>query len=411
VSSLKVCIDARLPGGLFGGVEQVVIGLAAGLSKLGDGDEEYLFLVHPDHDAWLEPYLSGPCRALHTRMDHPGQRGPRRIRQALRERLPPDGLRRAVIASDGTAERAGADVIHFAIQEAFTTEIPSLYQPHDLQHLHLPELFGRRFRRRREIVYRTHCERATLVGAMTSWGKRDLIRHYALSEEKVAVIPWGSILWEYPAPSEEEIARLRSTLEIDGPFLLYPAQTWAHKNHERLFEALALLRRRDRLEIPLVCPGKRNRHYRPLRHRARDLGIDDLLRFPGFVPPVELRAMYETARALVFPSLFEGWGLPVSEAFAAGLPVACSNVTSLPDLAGDAALLFDPREPEQIAERVLRLWTDETLREELAARGRERSEEFSFDHTARLLRAHYRRIAGAEPTEEDRMLLAAPALA
>src|SRR5581483_6787881 len=113
-------------------------------------------------------------------------------------------------------------------------------------------------------------------------------------------------------------------------------------------------------------------------------------------------------RALVFPSRFEGWGLPVCEAFSAGLPVACSAVAGLPDLIGDAGLLFDPEDIDQIADSVLRLWSDGALRERLADRGRRRAEEFSFDRTARLFRAHYRRIAGASLEEEDRILLASP---
>jgi len=389
-------------------VEQVLIGLASGLSKLTDGDEEYLFLAHPEHDGWLRPYLGGACGLLHTRMEYPGQRGVPRLRRALIERLPPNGLRRAVLKSDGTIERTGVDVMHFAVQEAFLTDVPSIYQPHDLQHLHLPELFSRRTRTRRELVYRTHCERAEMVVAMTSWGKRDLVTHYALDPAKVAVVPWGSVLWEYPEPSAQDLAGLRVRLGLGDPFLLYPSQTWPHKNHAGLLEALALIRNRDGVDIPLVCPGTRTSEYRSLEAMMDRLGLRDTTRFPGFVTPLELRGLYALGRALVFPSRFEGWGLPVCEAFSAGLPVACSAVAGLPDLVGDAGLLFDPEDIDQIADSVLRLWSDGALRERLADRGRRRAEEFSFDRTARLFRAHYRRIAGASLEEEDRILLASP---
>ncbi len=111
---------------------------------------------------------------------------------------------------------------------------------------------------------------------------------------------------------------------------------------------------------------------------------------------------------MVFPSLFEGWGLPVCEAFDAGLPVASSTATGLPDVVGDAGLLFDPASTDEMADAVRRIWTDEELRRSLAERGRKRSELFSWDHTARLFRAHYRRIGGRSLAEEDRILLAAP---
>jgi glycosyltransferase involved in cell wall biosynthesis len=111
---------------------------------------------------------------------------------------------------------------------------------------------------------------------------------------------------------------------------------------------------------------------------------------------------------LVFPSLFEGWGLPVCEAFDAGLPVASSTATGLPDVVGDAGLMFDPEDTQGIAAGVLRLWQDGGLRASLRERGRERAALFSFDRTARLFRAHYRRIGQRPLSEEDRILLAAP---
>jgi glycosyltransferase involved in cell wall biosynthesis len=408
VTALRVCIDARLPGAMFGGIEQAIIGLAAGLSRLDDGGEEYLFLTHPDHDEWIRPYLKGPCRPLHTRMEYPGQGGIPRVRKALRERLLPRGLERAVIASDGTPERAGAEVMHLAVQEAFLTEIPSIYQPHDLQHLHLPDRFSRRSRKRREIVYRAHCERAALVVAMTSWGRRDLIDRYGLPPEKVGVIPWGSMLSEYPEPSRDGLAELRARLGLPDGFLLYPSQTWPHKNHERLLEAIALVREREGVTIPLVCPGRRTGAFREIQTRMEELGLESTTRFPGFITPPELRGLYELATGLVFPSRFEGWGLPICEAFSVGVPVACSDATSLPDLVGDAGLLFDPDDTEQIADRIWRLWSDSELRSTLSGRGKVRGGMFSFDRTARLFRAQYRRLSGRPPTEEDRILLASP---
>jgi glycosyltransferase involved in cell wall biosynthesis len=407
MSALRVCIDARLGSGQFGGVQQVVIGVASGLSRLTDGDEEYLFLTHPEHEDWLLPYLTGPCRVLHPRHGYARRRG-RAIRKGLVERIPAIGARHSVRSSDGTIEAAGVEVVHFPFQDAFTTEVPSLYQPHDLQHLHLPEHFSRWQQRRRETIYRTHCERAEAVVAMTSWGRRDFIESYGLPAEKVWVVPGASVLPEYPAPSADDRDRIRARLSLPGSFLLYPAQPWPHKNHQRLLEALALVRDRTGTAIPLVCSGAPAGAFDTVRARAGELGLEATTIFPGFVSPKELRGLYELATALVFPSRFEGWGLPVCEAFSAGLPVASSTSTGLPDLVGDAGLTFDPESTEQIAEAAERLWTDEELRRSLAERGRKRSELFSWDRTARLFRAHYRRIGGRTLAEEDRILLAAP---
>ena len=147
-----MCVDARVAGGQFGGVEQVLIGIAAGLSKLDDGDEEYHFLAHPGQDEWLRPYLKGPCRLLPSRRGH-AQRRARAIARGLAERAPAVGLRYAVRPSDGTVEGAGVELMHFPIQDAFITDVPSIYQPHDLQHLHYPEFFSRWERERRERIY------------------------------------------------------------------------------------------------------------------------------------------------------------------------------------------------------------------------------------------------------------------
>jgi glycosyltransferase involved in cell wall biosynthesis len=410
MTPLRVCIDARLRSGQFGGVEQVLIGVAAGLSALDGGDEEYLFLVNQGEEEWIRPHISGPCRLFPTRRSLPNRRA-RAIARALAERAPGIGTRFSVRVSDGTVERAGADLVHFPVQDAFLTDLPSIYQPHDLLHLHFPELFGRWERERREVVYRTHCERAQLVVAMTSWGKRDLFEHYGLPHDKIGVIPGGSVLWEYPKPSPEDLDRLTTRLSLPDEFLIYPAQTWPHKNHEALLEALALIKRRKGRAVPLVCPGKRTRQFARIESRMREFGLAESTNFPGFVSPLELRGLYELATGLVFPSRFEGWGLPICEAFSAGLPVASSNATSLPDLVGDAGLLFDPDNIEQIAEAVRRLWESEELRRELAERGSERGARFSWDRSARLFRAHYRRIGGRELAEEDRILLAAQPLA
>jgi glycosyltransferase involved in cell wall biosynthesis len=296
------------------------------------------------------------------------------------------------------------------MQVGFRTNIPSIYQPHDLLHRHLPQLLSPEILAAREVAHRTLCDQAVMVVAMSRWGKRDLIEQYDLPEDKVQIIPWAPVIEAYRQPSLHDIAQTRARLGLPEVFALYPAKAWPHKNHLRLLEALRILREQHGLVIPAVFTGTQNGLEVPLREEAARLGIAEQILFTGFVDPVQLRSLYRLARLLVFPSLFEGWGMPILEAFAAELPVTSSNVTCLPDLTAGAALLFDPSDPAAIAAAIGDLWTDGSKRDELVRRGSARAALFSWEHTARIFRAHYRRLANQELADEDLELLGAETL-
>lgn len=399
---LRVVIDARrLPEGVAGGVEQVMIGLAHGLSSLEDGDEEYFFLTSPSDPEWIVPYLSGRCRVLPS----PGAHDPPRWRARLANVAP---LRAAwevvspvigprtipVARSDGTIERAGADVIHFPQQSAFLTDVASVYQPHDLQHRHLPRYFSPRTRLARDVTYRAFCAQASAVVMMTEWGRRDIIDAFGLAPDKVCVVPGASVLGAYPAPSAAQIRDTRAKFALPDEFAFFPAQTFPHKNHLTLLDALAVARDRHGVTIPLVASGFQNAFFEKISRRADALGLRDQVRFVGFVSPVELRALYRLARCLVFPSTFEGWGLPIVEAMHEGLPVVCSDATSLPEVASGAAALFPAHDAEAMAGALIKVWADDALRAELIVRGRARATELSWGRTAVMFREIYRRVAG-----------------
>ena len=298
------------------------------------------------------------------------------------------------------------EVVHFTFQEAFLTDIPSIYQPWDLQHLHLPEFFTADQRRWREVAYPLFCERAELVIVASEWAKQDVARRLGIPPSKVAIIEVPPVVRAYPIPDAATLERIRLQLRLPPRFILYPAQTWPHKNHVRLLEAIALIRDRQGVDIDLVCSGGQNAHFAEIERTVRRLGLHDRIRFLGFVEPIEIQSLYRLARCMVFPSLFEGWGLPIVEAFSVGLPVACSNVTSLPAMVGDAALLFDPRDVDAMADAIAAIWQDEALRATLASRAHRVVGQFDWGRTARTFRAHYRSIGGRELTPDDRALVA-----
>ena len=410
---LRVALDARIPEGRWGGVQQVVQGLAHGLGQL-DGTDEYVFLVEADGRNWLGPMMGGPCRLIEVPAGF-GKTRLRRAYDAMSVRLPMAartaravassfaGVSMPVPSSDGFVESLGADVIHFTTPGAFLTSIPSVYQPHDLLHRHHPEQFGALHARYRDDTYRTFCDRAAIVAVMTEWGRADILSAFGLPTDRIAVVPWA------PVAGLARPAQAATELDLPDRFVVYPAQTWPHKNHIRLIEALALLRDRGTV-VPLVCTGRQTEHMPSIQRRIDDLGVAGQVRFLGYVPPDILDKIYRVATALVFPSRFEGWGLPVVEAFAYGLPVACSNATVLPEVARDAALFFDPESPDDIASAIAAVWSDEDLRETLRGRGQMRVADLSWEKTARTFRALYRRVVGRGLTGEDRALLAPPTL-
>jgi len=241
-------------------------------------------------------------------------------------------------------------------------------------------------------MYRAMCEQASKVAVMTEWGKRDLVDKYGLRPEKVAVIPWAPSLQFADVPDEAAVVDARHRLRISGEFLLYPAQTWAHKNHIQLVRAVAQLKARG-VKVQLICTGHRNEFFPRIEREIHRLHVESQVRFLDFVSTADLFALYRASLAVVFPSKFEGWGVPVTDAMYVGLPVVCSNLPVLCEQTGDAAVTFDPGNLDEMAAAIERVWQDEALRRELAARGRERARQFTWARTADAYRALYRDVA------------------
>lgn len=399
---LRVCIDARLVPGNSGGVEQALLGLAYGLSQLTDGDEEYLFLTYSDHTEWIAPYISGPCQLVYAmpspqptyvpRVLIPMKNVWRFVRDSYSSFLGSRAIK--VPVSDGFVETLGVDVVHFPTSNGFLTEIPFIYQPWDLQHTHLPQFFTPLQRRFRDKTYHALCEAATYVITATTWSREDIIRQYHLSRQKVRLITGAPQPKLEQEPTDDELEKVRVKYSLPDEFMFYPAQTWPHKNHLGLIKAISILRERDSMVVPLICSGRQNEFYLQITKLIDELGLAQQVKFIGYASADEVRCLYRLCRALIFPSYFEGFGIPLLEAFLTETPAASSNVTCLPELVGDAALLFDPYEPLEIADATKRLWTDNILCQTLVNLGKARIQQFSWPQIARSFRAYYRSITG-----------------
>ena len=370
---MRVVINAQIDPQSCGGIAQVLVGLAHGLGEL-DGPEEYLLVCSRVSADWLSRFIGSNTRI------HVNERS-----------TPPP--KRGIRISDGFWESLAPDVIHFPYQAFTRTAMPSLFNPHDLQHVHLPEYFSRDEIERREALYGEGCRAATAVVAASDFVRHDLASHFRLPADKVHVIGWGSPTRAYRRPNGPGTPDVLTCFGLEPGYAVYPAQTWPHKNHLRLLDALRLVRDRHGVKISLVCTGALTEHWPLLQRRIDELSLADQVRFLGRISEAELVGLYRAARFMIVPTLFEAASFPVLEAFAEGLAVACSNVAALPEQVGNAGLLFDPRDEEAITAALYRLHTDDSLRGELSRRGLQRSERFSWRGVATRYRALYRQVA------------------
>ena len=393
---LTIAIDARTRLGQDGGVDQVLLGLLSGISQLDDGDESYVFLGYSESSQWLEEFVGPRCRI--EVVSGRATRGIARGRRALHgiPGLPPP----PPPSSDGTVERVGAHVIHFPRQRAFLTRVPSIYLPHDLQHRHHPEFFSARELVKRDSLYATFCRRAALVTVMTAATRTDVANAYGVDPNKIAIVSWPPAFASTPRLSSKEVNRLRAEMSLPSRFAFFPAQTWPHKNHSTLFNAIAMLRD-DGIEVQLVLSGRETTEARGLRRLAARLKIDRQIHWLGFVEAHSVEAAYRSATCVVYPSKFEGWGIPLLEALYFRVPLICSRIGHIPELVGDAALLVDPEDPASIADAIRSVWCDERIASRLAKRAATRVWKRDWTDVARDFRAQYRYVGGAHLDTDD----------
>jgi glycosyltransferase involved in cell wall biosynthesis len=260
------------------------------------------------------------------------------------------------------------DAIHFPL----SVMLPPVDRPPaattvlDIQHEVYPQFFSRAELAYRRAVYGWTVRRSRIVITISEHARQTLIERLGLSPERVRAIHFGV-----------DHTRFRPDGRERQPFLLYPANRWPHKNHERLFEAFALVRR-ERPDLRLVLTGA--------GHEGKP--APDGVEARGRVSPDELLELFRTAAALVFPSLYEGFGQPPLEAMACGCPVAVSRVASLPEVCGDAAEYFDPESPEEMAAAVIRALSGERVEHGLA-----RARLFTWEECARRHDGVYRELA------------------
>jgi glycosyltransferase involved in cell wall biosynthesis len=239
----------------------------------------------------------------------------------------------------------------------------------------------------------TAAHRSDRILTVSETSKLDILRRFRVPADKVTVIYNAIDERLATPPAEEDFERVQARYQLKDPFALYVGNIKPHKNLERLIEAFCELRKEPAFEsLKLVIIGDEISKYQALRRAVHRHKLHKHVRFFGFVPLDTLGVLFRLARIFVFPSLYEGFGLPPLEAMYFGTPVVTSNVSSLPEVVGDAALLVDPYDVTSIADGMRRALTDEDLRQWLHERGMARAREFSWKESVARVRGVYGEI-------------------
>lgn len=391
---LVVDLTPLLPGGANGGAKPMVLSLLQNMPELRPDWEFVLLTSQASHEELA--FLDRPnveLRCVQCNADRPAapaplprwhrwlRRGyqwmsrmfPERVAFALRRwyyrygLVPFPHLRRPSLV-----EQLGADLLFcpFSDPHFHVPGIPTVSIIYDLQFMAYPRFFSPAERRHRHRYLSEAVRLSTHLVTISEFVRQTVLENFSVSPERVTAIPIG-LPRPLPAlPEAEGLMWLGEHGLKPQEYLLYPANFWPHKNHEALLTAFNLFHREHPAgRLKLVLTGALEERRRWLEEASRRMGVGEWVIFPGFLPLEVLGTLYRHALALVFPSLYEGFGIPVLEAMTLGVPVLCGRVTSLPEVAGDAALYFDPRKPAEIAAAIERVAFDESLRADLIARG------------------------------------------
>jgi glycosyltransferase involved in cell wall biosynthesis/SAM-dependent methyltransferase len=402
----RVLVDLTpvLPGGENGGAKILALNVIQELARIAP-DCEFILLTKRRSHAELAALDSVNVRRICVDgAEEAGTaeagRGKRRFERLLGGMLPGAVSGALEEAAAGRAMRSHGDVVReleadllfcpFTATYFFDPLVPAVSVVHDLQFLFYPQLFDSRTLAERDSGFRNACRTATKVIAVSEYVRSTILENSSLPPDRVATV-YNSLPHRLPEPSRKTcgdvLARYGLTPER---YLLYPANFWLHKNHEALLTALGIyLERNPASDLRLVCTGAPGARLEELRDAAGAMSLAERVIFAGYLPEGEFAALMRNCRAVIFPSLYEGFGMPLLEAMAAGKPVLTSNATCLPEVGADAVLLFDPRIPREIAEAIALIESEAGLRSRMIERGLYRVAQFG---TAEQMAARYLQV-------------------
>jgi glycosyltransferase involved in cell wall biosynthesis len=373
---LRIAINALylLPGGV-GGMEIYLRQLLNALARV-DQQNEYLIFTNQETGQNL-----APVSARFRHLPQPVQAEIRPLRILYEQSSLPSII-----------EREQVDLV---FNPGFTSpkalHAPAVTVFHDLQHVHHPEFFRKRELPFWNLLLAQAVRSSAKIIAASETTRRDVIEHYHLTEKRVVAIPHGV---------EQEFFRLQREPDQDNPFLLCVSTIDPNKNIEKLIRVFAGLRG-EFPKLKLVVAGMRGNQTAKVEALVDELGLNRHVRITGWIPRTEIYRLYEKATAFVYPSTFEGFGLPILEAMAARVPLACSRIAPLLEVAGDAASFFDPKSEQEMAQAIWHLLTEHEETSRQVERGRNRAALFTWEASATKTLAVFAAVARAKKPEAE----------
>ena len=361
---MRIAIDAHSVGARLGGNETYAANLIEALAAVDQTNHYTLYVTKQ------------------TAVDRFANRWPN---VSVRMTLPHTPLVRIPLTLSHELRRRPVDVLHVQYTAPPFARIPIVATIHDLAFEHLPETFNRRSWMQMRLTIRNTARRAAQIITLSDYSRQDIIKTYGISPDRVTVTPAAAAERFAPVVAPDELRMVRTQYGIERDYFLSLCSLQPRKNLGKLIEAYSFLRElRPSQQLPqLVLAGPRGWLDHEISRAADQSPLRNDIKFTGYVQEADLPALYSGSICFIYPSYFEGFGLPLLEAMQCGAPVLAGNRTSLPEVVGDAGVLFDPFDARAIAETLARINDDCKYREQLIAKGRQRAQTFQWATTAR----------------------------
>ena len=372
---MHIAIDAHSVGAKLGGNETYATNLIEALAEIDQSNRYTLYV---------------------TKREAVERFADRWANFSVKQTLPHTPLVRIPLTLVRELRRHPVDVLHVQYTAPPLAPCPVVTTIHDLAFEHLPETFNKRSWMQLRLTVRRTARRAAQIITVSEYSRQDISKTYGIAPQRILVTPEAAAARFSPVRNETELIKVRKNYGIERDYILSLCSIQPRKNLVRLIEAYSLLRQsRPEVKLPqLVLAGKRGwLDSETFNAAERNVRGGDIL-FTGYVPDKDLPALYSGATCFVYPSYFEGFGLPVLEAMQCGAPVIAGNRTSIPELVADAGLLFDPFDTASLADALKRTLDDAEYRTTLRRKGLKRSAEFSWKTTAELTLKVYEKAVG-----------------